>query len=138
MRDLVLIGLVMSTLFIKELWKLEPDSEELLKMFPYSDQLITRQTYYWFFCFYGNQLIIVHSWYEKFDKYSIIFSTWFVFQILEVVEYYYTYNEPQFFIRVFWSEELFGLTVVKLKYIAVVTSFFFNIWKTSRYQDGQF
>jgi hypothetical protein len=100
-------------------------------MFRYSDQLIAKQTYFWFFCFYAIQLIVVSSWYYKFEEYRVIFGAWFVFQLLEVVEYYLTYNEAHWWIRV--GDERIGLNVIKFKYVTVtaltIKHFIIKIWK---------
>jgi hypothetical protein len=121
-RDAMFVGLIISTLFIKELWKFYPYSDQTFKMFPYSDVMITRQTYFWFFCFYAIQIIVVASWYYKFEEYRLIFGAWFIFQVLEVSEYYFTYNEPHFWIWLDRKEEnRIGLNVIKFKYITVIT-----------------
>lgn len=118
--DSVFVGLIISTLFIKELWTFYPYSEQTYKMFPYSPTLITKQTYFWFFCFYAIQLIVVSSWYYKFEECRVIFGVWFIFQFLEVIEYYLTYNEPHLWIWVDLNREhKIGLNVIKFKYLSV-------------------
>lgn len=121
-KDAMFVGLIISTLFIKELWKFYPYSETVYKMFPYSEQMITKQTYFWFFSFYAIQLIVVASWYYKFEDYRFIFGAWFIFQILEFIEYYFTYNEAHlwFYIGQPIEENKIGLNVIKFKYFTIV------------------
>lgn len=120
-RDAVFVGLIITTLFIKELWKLVPYSEQTFKMFPYSDTLITKQTYFWFWCFYGIQIIIVSSWWYKFEDYRTIFTAWFIFQVLEFIEFYFTYNEALiwFYVGEHTEGRKIGLNVIKFKYVTV-------------------
>lgn len=122
MKNVFFFGLIISTLVIKELWKLFPYSEVTFKMFPYSEQMITKQTYFWFFCFYAIQLIVVSSWYYKFESYRKIFGVWFIFQALEVIEYYFTYNEPHIWICFgdHKEEHQIGINIIKFKYVAVI------------------
>jgi hypothetical protein len=130
MRHKILFGLIVSTLFIEKLWKFTPYSEELHHLFLYSDTLISYPTYYWFFCLYLVKLIYIRVWCVFLPQYWMVFNTWFIFQILEVVEFYFAYNEPQIFIYGF------GLTVEKFKYVAIVITLTIQLWM-SQSQAGR-
>lgn len=133
MKQKLLLGLIISTLFIEKLWKVAPYSKVTYPMFlPYSDTLITKPTYYWFFGIYTIQLIYIRVWYVLLPQYRLIFNTWFIFQMLEVLEFYLTFNEPHIFFLGL------GITVVKLKYVGILISTIIQFrWKTSQSQDGR-
>lgn len=118
MREKFTVVLIVSSLFLKELWTLFPDSLVTYKMFPYSDTMITKQTYIWFLCYYGIWLIIVHSWYYKFPDYRTLFGVWFLFQAVEVIEFYFTYNEALYYLH--YKQHEIGVNVTNIKYVVLI------------------
>jgi hypothetical protein len=113
-----MVLLIVSTLFLKELWTLFPYDTETYKLFPYSETMMTKQTYIWFLCYYGIWLIILHSWYYKFVDYRIIFGVWFLFQIAEFVEFYFTYNEALYYLH--FRQHKIGVNVTNIKYVVLI------------------
>lgn len=94
------------------------DSTEY-SLFPFSDTVMTKQTYVWFICFYAIQLIVVHTWYQKFPEWRMIFSVWFIFQVLEFIEGLLTYNEAK--IWVFIGRHQINMNVINFKYVTIFT-----------------
>jgi hypothetical protein len=119
MNDRVLIALILSTLFIKELWTLFPADPTEINPFPFSDQPITKQTYIWFICYYAIQLIVVHTWYMKFPEWRLVFGVWFIFQAMEFVEYFLTYNESKIWFLI--DRHQININVINAKYITIFT-----------------
>ena len=116
-KDNYLLVLILSTLFIKELWTMFPADSTERSLFPFSDTKITPQTYIWFLCFYAIQLIIIHTWYVKFPEYRLLFAVWFVFQVLEFIEYMLNYNEAKMWFYV--GRHQINLNVINFKYVTI-------------------
>lgn len=119
MKDSWLVALILSTLFIKELWTMFPADSVEHSLFPFSDITITKQTYIWFLCFYAIQLIIIHTWYVKFPEYRLIFAVWFWFQVMEFVEYLLNYNESKYWFLI--GNHQINLNVINVKYVTIFT-----------------
>lgn len=111
--------MIASTLFIKELWTLYPSSTLEYKMFPYSETMITKQTYIWFMCYYAIQLIVVHTWYYKFPEYRLIFGVWFILQVMEFIEFLFSYNEALLWFYI--DTHKINLNVINLKYLTIIS-----------------
>jgi hypothetical protein len=121
----LLVALI-TTYLIHELWTLFPEGTELISPFPFSDQQVTRQ----YFVFGASEYII---WVVWASVVHILFveardvTRWFViFQSLEVVEYFLTYNEPLYFMPV--PGEDIGINITNIKivtmFVLVVNKFF--------------
>lgn len=128
MREKFMVVLIVSTLLLRELWTLFPDSTVAYKMFPYSDTMITKQTYIWFLCYYGIWLIIIHSWYFKFSDYRLLFGVWFLLQVAEVIEFYFTYNEALYYLH--FRQHKIGVNVTNIKYVILIFLSGYELIKT--------
>jgi len=125
-KDTFTVLLLVSTLFLDKLWKLWPDSTVVFKKFPYSDTLITNQTYVWMIFLNVILLIYIHSWYYKFDEYRVIFGAWFCLQFLQLIEFFLTYNEALAHIEV--SGFLIGINVMNIKYAVIFSLTLHKLW----------
>lgn len=115
----------MTTLFINELWTLEPYSTETYKMFPFTDTLISKRAYYALACHYAVQVVTLMVLYAKFDSYRFLFGTWAVLNALEFVEYFFTYNKSIFFLYDF------GVNMTNIKFLVLIILSIQQLWKTS-------
>jgi hypothetical protein len=127
-----LLVLVFMTYLIHDAWTLLSDNS-MLAPFPFSDQEITRTSYWFAACGYLIWVILFYVIYELFTGYRDVMKWFLAFQILEFFEYFLTYNEPLVFLpnpinpvaNLFSREpvtlEAIGINITSIK---IVTMFF--------------
>jgi hypothetical protein len=102
-KELWVIILIVSSLVLRELWILFPADYTAYKMFPYSEIEITKQTYWSYPLRFASEMMWTAAIYLFIQKFRFFFHVLFVVQFIEIIEYFYTYNEPWF--------EAFGIPV---------------------------
>lgn len=122
--------MLVSTLFIKEMWTLIPWSASTHKLFPFSDVMITNQTYYSYACHYAVALVVSMVIYDKFDQCKSVFGPWMILNALEFIEYFVTYNQPLAYVTA--GDHKFHVTITNIRYIviSILTIHKLLTWKT--------
>lgn len=132
-----LIWLILSTLIIRFLWTLHPDSfiyedpNEIPehKLFPFSNQLISWPSYISYACLHVVQLIFINVWMNVFNRYKNIFHVWFAIQAIQFGEYFLTYNTPQMSVNIGRYPLPIDLTLTKMVLLPSMFLLYDVIWK---------
>jgi hypothetical protein len=133
-----LIWFVLVTLWIKALWTLHPDALlpnadiPTYKMFPFSDILITKPSYFYFICLHAITMIYVFVWGEVFKSYRNLFKIWFIIQAVQFVEYFFNYNEAQLWTFIGPYKLDIDLVFLKMVGLPVVFLLYNVIWNRNR------
>jgi hypothetical protein len=88
-----------ATYLIREVWQFFPASEAEYYMFPFSEQAISKQYYVYLVCQYFNWVLVFLVIYLLFDEARDLMIWFLAFQVLELIEFFLTYNEARFHIR---------------------------------------
>lgn len=128
MRDeRILMILIFASFFLRELWTLFPENNNLIKPFPFSQQEIVFRTYIWMMCGYVMPCLFgfVLSEYSS-PKAQLFFDAFFVLAILEFVEYLLNYNQYWFKIQGI------GVNITNIRYVILSGIILFKLitWKT--------
>lgn len=118
-REMWAIILIVASLVIRELWILLPADYQVYPMFPYSDILITKQTYWSYPLRFASEMLWTAALYLFFQNFKSFLHVLFLVQFVELIEYFYTYNEPWFETVVFGAEIPVGITVSKFIVLTV-------------------
>lgn len=117
-RDKILVLCMVSTLFVNELWTLEPYSTTTYQMFPYAETWISKRAYYALACHYAVMVIILMVLYTKFETYRVLFGVWFILNALEFVEYFLTYNKALYYLH--YKQHQVGVNMTNIKYVVLI------------------
>ena len=132
-----LIWLILSTLIIRYLWQLHPDSFiysdpndiPVYKLFWYSVQEISWPSYIGGACLHVVMLIFIRVWMNVFDRYRNIFHVWFAIQAIQFGEYFLTYNEAQMHVNIWKFPLPIDLTLAKMVLLPGMFLLYDVIWK---------
>ena len=86
--------MVMLAFVLREAWRFLPDSEELIRPFPFSNQEIYPQTYVWIGFIYVMFLIFARVLFLYANRAKEFMNAVFVIQACELAEYFANYNQP--------------------------------------------
>lgn len=121
-REMWALILIAASLVIRELWILIPTDYQTYQMFPYSDISITKQTYWSYPLRFASEMLWTAALFLFFQTFKSFLHVLFLVQFVELIEYFYTYNEPWFETVVFGLEIPVGITVSKFIVLTVTTS----------------
>jgi len=132
-----LVWLLLSTLIIRYLWQLHPDSFiyddpnkiPVYKLFWFSEQEISWPSYIGGICLNIVMLIYIRVWMKVFGEYKMIFHIWFVIQAIQFGEYFLTYNEAQMSIHFGRFPLPIDLTLAKMVGLPIMFLLYDVIWK---------
>jgi hypothetical protein len=110
LRDYVIVLLILSALVLREAWLLIPESTATFDAYPFHDMRVTRQTYFYFAFQYGAMLIFIFVFVHLVNDYKEFFHIWFVLQLIELIDYFLTYNTAWFKV----GDISVGITLIKL------------------------
>lgn len=113
-----LLVILFATYLIHEAWTLFPDSSAVFKMFPFSDQVISKQYYVFLVSQYVIWIIVFGVIYVLIEEGLRDVVKWFlVFQCLELIEFFLTYNEP--LLRVKIINIPVGINITNIKVVVM-------------------
>lgn len=119
-RELKIATVAFLTLPVSLLWKLHPhaylpfDQVPWFELFPYSETKITWPTYVSMICNNAIKLMWIYVIWELLPGFRWSLNTWFVIQALQFVEFFFTYNETQIFVKFMGHNVEIGLHLAKL------------------------
>lgn len=108
------IVLIFASLVLREMFLLFPEDPYLFDPFPLADIQINTQLYAYFAFFYIAMALIAWAFLILMPSYSFILTAWFFLQIVEVVDYFLTYNTAWFHVGNFGV----SITIVKFTILA--------------------
>lgn len=121
----ILMCVVFGAFFLRELWTLFPDRQDL-RPFPFSEQEINLRTYIWMLSGYFIQIVLAYALFAYSDHAKLFFNAMFILAVLETLEFCLNYNE-------YWIKIAgIGLNVTMVRYPVLFITGLWNIvtWKT--------
>lgn len=128
MKGKVLMALMVTYYFVRELWSLLRFRKEYFKPFPFNPEIeIARQTYVAMLCGYGGMFIVTMVMFNMAKTQRIFWGAVMVLAGLEFLEYPLNYND-------FWTWidfEIFKLpiNITIIRYIVLVFIGGYELWK---------
>lgn len=116
MNGFRILILILSALALREAWLLLPEGKGTFDPFPFYDIQIAQQTYFYFACYYGSNLILIFAFLEAVNHNREFFHLWFALQTVELIDYFLTYNTAWFKV----GEISIGITLVKLVTLTIM------------------
>lgn len=121
MRNTILLIILFSIYFIKEAWTLLPYDNTEYKLYWLSDMAVTKEYYWGTACTYLVWCVLIYIIHQLWESCRDIVKWFLIFQILEFIEYFITYNDPA----------VLGFSVMYVKCVTMFAMITYKIWKIS-------
>lgn len=111
-----IVLLIFAAIVVRELWCLLPLNYELIHPF-FRDRsiAITRQAYCSYACHYACLTILAYTFKLILSEYKEIALYWFNLQVVEFIDYFYSYNNSWFYI------DGIGVGITLVKFVVMFT-----------------
>jgi hypothetical protein len=118
-----ILVILFATYLLHEAFTLFPQSEVEYRLFPFNqEQLITVRFWVYLACKYAVLTILMAIIYQLSDSHKDILKMFVVFQFLELIEYFLTYNKSLFHIPVLTLKVGINITNIKVVTMFVLVS----------------
>lgn len=116
-----IIVILYFTWLLHEFYLWVPKSDVLYSLYPFSDQKVTKQYYVFGACGYAISLILVAIIRKLLPEGRKIMTLFVVFQFLELIEYFITYNREFFSTQILTSpvEISVGINITNIKIVVL-------------------
>lgn len=124
MDERKVIGLIVSSVVVREAWLMLPENYDTICPFLFSDVQITLMTYFAYMVHYFSLMLLSYAFMFYVKQFHIVVKVWFILQTIEFFDYLLTYNEAWFHLAGI------GIGITLIKFVSLTSLTIYKICRT--------